>query len=117
LKNEIIIPIFNEEYEAIFCWGTPTDIQKVMKKHFYPESTIRLTMESSGRGACYYAENCPPIIAMPRKPETPTEIGTLAHEAVHAVLDILLKIGESRSCEEVIAHSVGAIVRKVMSKK
>jgi hypothetical protein len=116
MKNEIVIPILNEEYKVIFCWGEPADVQKVMKKWHYPEDRVKAS-EFSGRGVCFYAEDCHPIIAMPKKPEFPVEIGTLAHESVHAVLNILQKIGETGGCEEIIAHSVGAIVRKVMGTK
>jgi hypothetical protein len=112
--NKIAISVLNDEYKAIFCWGNPDEVQKVMKKYHYPEESLKLA-NFPGRGACFYCDGCPPIITMPKKPQTPTEIGTLAHEAVHAVLDILKKIGEDGGCEEVVAHSVGAIVRKVMS--
>jgi hypothetical protein len=116
MKNEILIPILNDEYKVVFCWGSPADVQKVMKKHHYPQDRVDAS-DFSGRGVCFYADDCHPIIAMPMKPEYPVEIGTLAHEAVHAVLNILRKIGEDGGCEEVVAHSVGAIVRKVMSTK
>jgi len=115
MKNEIVIPVLNDEYKVIFCWGNPAEVQKVMKKHHYPLYRVEAS-DFSGRGVCFYADGCYPIITMPNFPETPEEIGTLAHEAVHAVLDILIKI-EATECEEIIAHSVGAIVRKVMSTK
>lgn len=116
MKNEIVIPILNEEYKVIFCWGEPKDIEKVLKKWYHPPRDIESSFLSV-RGCCFYAEDCHPVIAMPSKPEYPVEIGTLAHEAVHAVLNILVKIGETGGCEEIVAHSVGAIVRKVMSTK
>lgn len=66
------------------------------------------------RGVCFHNEECHPVIGMLSFPKTPDEIGTIAHEAVHAVEDIFDKIGE-KTGEEIYAHCVGAIVRKVLS--
>lgn len=52
---------------------------------------------------------------MPKYPKIPEQIGTLAHEAVHACRNILDKIGENSS-EEILEHSVGAVVRTVLQK-
>ncbi|MFK5282576.1 hypothetical protein ACI3PL_23735, partial [Lacticaseibacillus paracasei] len=67
------------------------------------------------RGACFYRSMCHPLIAIRKKPETPQEIATLAHEAIHAVYDIVFnKIEEKTPDEEIICHSVAAILRKVL---
>lgn len=66
------------------------------------------------RGLTYYESDCHPVIALPRKPKTAEEFGTLAHEAVHAVNHVFDHIHEY-SRDEVFAHSVGAIVREALN--
>ncbi len=113
MKNSIVVPILNNEYKVIVCFGTPEQVKKVLHQwgHTAP---ISLGVENR-RGICYHTNGCHPIIALPRKPKTAQEIGTLAHEAVHAVGYIFQMI-EQNSAEEVYAHSVGAIVRTVLNK-
>ena len=110
--NTIEVPILNNEYKVIVCFGTPEHIEKVLKKYGH-----KLDTKSSiigNRGTCFYSskENHP-VIALPTFPKTPEQIGTLAHEAVHATEDIFIKIGQPPS-GELFAHSVGAIVRTVL---
>lgn len=112
--KEIIIPILNDEYKTVFTYGTPEEIKKVLKKYYYPMDQVH-EEHFEGRGVCFYHPGCYPIMAMPGFPKTAEEMGTLAHEAVHAVNDIFGKIGED-GCGEVFAHSVSAIVEKVLTE-
>lgn len=112
--KEIIIPILNDEYKVVVCFGKPKEIKKVLYSWGHKPADIVFDAENR-RGICYYTRGCHPVIALPRTPKTSTEIGSLTHEAVHAVSDIFRKI-EQDSAEEVFAHSVGAIVRTVLSK-
>lgn len=114
MKNEIVVPILNDEYKVIVCWGDPVQIKKVLKDWYYPEDDITSSLLNR-RGVCYYNPECHPVIALPDMPHNFEEIGTLAHEAVHAVEDIFRKIAEPPS-GELFAHSVGAIVRTVLKK-
>lgn len=113
MKNEIVIPILNDEYKVIVCWGTPKIIAKVLKSWHYPKEDVTSSLMDM-RGVCYYNPQCHPVIALPDKPKTAQQIGTLAHEAVHAIENIYQKISEVPS-GELFAHSVGAVVRKVLS--
>jgi len=111
-NKEIVVPILNDEYKVIVCWGDSKHIEKVLKSWEHkPDNTTSSLIDK--RGACFYSKDCHPVIALPRKPKTPEEIGTLAHEATHAVSNIFEKLDE-RNYDEVFAHSVGAIVRKVL---
>ncbi len=110
---EIIIPILNDEYKVIVVWGDIKYIQRKAKSwHHDTLSDEALDIESR-RGACLYKKDCHPIIILPRKPKTAQEIGTLSHEAVHAVEDIFKKVQEPLQ-GEIFAHSVGAVVRGVL---
>lgn len=111
-NGEVIIPILNDEYKVVVTFGTPERISKVLKSWGHDEHSTIGGVEDR-RGACFYTKGCHPIIAMPRKPKTPTEIGTLAHESVHAVEYIFQAI-QHDGVGEIFAHSVGAVVRGVL---
>lgn len=113
--KEIIIPIINNEYKVIVCWGNSKQIEKVLNDWGHKRDDTRSQL-TDRRGICFYAKDCHPIIALPHRPKTPAEIGTLAHEASHAVMNIFEKLGEESS-DEVFAHSVGAVVRETLKTK
>jgi hypothetical protein len=113
MLREIVIPILNNEYKVIFTWGKPEEIKKVIKSWHHNELATIGAIEDR-RGVTFHTYGCHPVIAMPRKPKTPTEIGTLAHEATHAVHYIYDMLGEEYRNSELFAHSVGAVVRGVL---
>ena len=112
--REIIVPIINNEYKVIVCWGNSKQIAKIVSSWKHPRLDVEKQLIDR-RGVCFYAKDCHPIIALPHAPKTPAEIGTLAHEATHAVRNVFEKIGEESS-DEVFAHSVGAVVRETLKK-
>ena len=108
------IPILNDEYKVIVCWGTPAKIRKVLLSWHHPIGELDSSLLNH-RGVCFYHKDCHPVIALPSYPRKPAEIATLAHEAVHAIDDIMQKINETPTRGELFAHSVGAIVRLTLS--
>ena len=111
--TEMVIPLLNNEYKVIVCFGGVKEIRKTLTSWHYP---IDFDIESdliNMRGRTYSKKGCHPVILLPKKPKTAEEIGTLAHEATHAVDWIFNSIGETHT-EEVYAHCVGAIVRGVL---
>lgn len=112
MKRTIKIPVLNNEYKVIFTYGSPEEVKKVLKRNYYPMEKIE-NDHFTGRGVCFHWNDVHPVIALPKIPETPEEISTLAHEAVHAIDDIFFKIGETKG-PEVYAHCVGAVVRAVL---
>lgn len=107
----IKVPILNDTYSAIVCYGSPAKIRKVLRRFSYPDSKREVLANLDGtRGVCFYRDGCHPVIAMPSKPKTRTEIATLSHEACHAVENIFRYIGQPLG-GELFSHSVGAIVR------
>lgn len=111
-NKEIVVPILNDEYKIIVCWGDSKYINKIVKSWKHERDDVNEQLLNR-QGVCFYAKECHPIIALPKKPKTSEEIGTLAHEAVHAVTNIFDKIEET-SNDEIFAHSVGAVVRGVL---
>ena len=108
------ICILNDEYKVVVVLGGEKEVRKCLSDYGYPKD---FDLELDGkRGMTYYSETCHPVIALPRMPKTAEEIGTLAHEAVHAVDDIMEHIREGAT-QEVFAHSVGAVVRGVLKWK
>jgi hypothetical protein len=104
----VIIPILNDEYKIVVCWGSEEYVCKVLKDNHYPEHEP-VDFENN-RGKLFAHSRCFPIIALKEEPNNETMIGTLAHEAFHAMDYIFHSIGEN-SLDEVFAHSIGAIVR------
>lgn len=106
-KKEIRVPILNDEYKVIVCWGNNQEINKVLKKYHQPERDAMEFM--SYRGKAFFHSHCYPVIALTEKPSL-KNVDSLAHEAVHAVEYIFTYIGE-QSRDELFAHSIGSIVR------
>lgn len=110
-NREIKIPVLNNEYYVIVIFGDSNVVGKCLKRNGFKDTNGDY---EGNRGLTYYESDCHPVIALPRKPKTAEEFGTLAHEAVHAVKDIFDHI-EEKSIDEVFAHSVGAIVREALN--
>ena len=108
------IYILNNEYKVIVFFGTIKKLKKVLRKFRYPKNIDVENMVANKRGVCFHSQNRHPVIAMPKKPETPAEYGTLAHESVHAIDFIFDAIGQYDR-GEAFAHSVGAVVRGALT--
>jgi hypothetical protein len=115
-KKYIEVPILNNQWKAIVCWGKPSEVIKVLKAWGYPKDEFQANCFDRNRGVCFMNPDCHPVIALPRKPRTAEEYGTLAHEAVHAVESIFESINQPIG-DELFAHSVGAIVRETLKQK
>jgi hypothetical protein len=111
--NRVRIPIINDQWAVVFCWGTPDDVADALDAWGYPDPKDNAAPCFDGHlGVTFHSPGCPPVIAMPCRPRSPQHISVLAHEAVHAVEDVFASIGEPRGTDsEIFAHSVGAVVR------
>jgi len=108
-----VVQVLNTEYKVVACWGSDKVLRQTLKDYHHNQSEENLERCEYSHGMCYWTEGCHPVIWLPRKPKTPSEIGTLAHEATHAVEFIFRFISEEHR-GEVYAHSIGAVVREVM---
>lgn len=70
------------------------------------------------RGCVFHREGYAPVIWLPRKPRTPVEHATLAHEAMHVTRFVMLWAGIALSddSEEVWTHTTGSIVKAVLTQ-
>lgn len=108
------IPILNNEYKVVVCWGSPKFIHTILNDYKHPRTIDEVNEQCKHTRGSFWHEKCRfGIISLPHKPKTPDEIGTLAHEATHAIENIFEVISEE-SRDEVFAHSVGAIVREAL---
>lgn len=64
------------------------------------------------RGRCFFRRGYVPVIWIPRKPKTPREHATLAHESLHAVFHLFewANLPLTRDTEEVMTHSMSHII-------
>lgn len=111
--NRVRIPVINDQWAVVFCWGDTDDVADALFAWGYPTpERVAAKCFDGHLGVTFHTEGCPPVIAMPCRPRSPQHIGVLAHEAVHAVEDVFAAIGEERGRDsEIFAHSVGAVVR------
>lgn len=109
--NEVSIPILNNEYKVIVCWGPISTTIKILNNWGYDD--VEPEMFANHRGITFTRRSCHPVIVLPKFPKSASEIATFTHETVHAVSDIFEKIGET-SRGEIFAHSVGAVVRQTL---
>jgi hypothetical protein len=105
------VPILNNEFRVVVVFGSPDDVKKVLNTYKYPNDAASAGDFNNSRGLTFTCSDCHPVIALPKAPRTPENLGTLAHEACHAVESIFRHIGQPVG-NEVFAHSVGAVVRE-----
>lgn len=69
------------------------------------------------RGCVFSKPGYVPVLWIPRKPKTPREHATLAHEALHCVYHLFewAAIPMSRDTEEVVTHSMAHIINEILS--
>ena len=70
------------------------------------------------RGKCFFRSGYVPVVWIPRKPKTPREHATLAHECLHAVFHLFewSALPISRDTEEVMTHSMAHLVNNILEK-
>lgn len=113
MKSYIEIPILNNEYKVIVCFGDEVLVCKVLARWHHNLKDVEEKLLGN-RGICLLNPECHPVIALPSIPKTAEQIGTLAHEACHAVEHIFTYLGQPLN-GELFAHSVGAVVRESLS--
>lgn len=106
-KHEIIVPILNDDYYVIVAIGNAKHCRMVAKKHKQKLGPIK---DGSARGWAFHRRSGHPLIWLLKPPITAQYVGTLSHEAVHAITYIWAATADDTS-SEAFAHSVGEIGR------
>jgi hypothetical protein len=115
-KLKIIdVPILNDTYKVYVYIGDRKLAN--IKISNYLKEPYKEWIQSNNRGKSIYFDNIHPVIWIDGRLDYMTGIGTLSHEAVHAVSSIMEYLAmdcRDLSGNEFLAHSVGAIVRKTL---
>ena len=116
MPKTLIVPILNHEYKVVVCWGDLKHLKKTLLDHHYNPDHITTTFlkeqTENRRGVTFREFRCYPTIWINADLSVYDSLGTLAHEAVHAVDFIFQAVDEDMIHSEIFAHSVGAIVRE-----
>lgn len=116
--KSVTVPILNHEYKVVVCWGDLKHLRKTLIDHYYEPDNVTKTMlekeTEKRRGVTFREHRCYPTIWLNADMGATESIGTLAHEAVHAVDFIFEALDENMYHSEIFAHSVGAIVRETV---
>lgn len=120
MSKSVTVPILNHEYKVVVCWGDTKHLRKNLLDHHYdPDHVTKSFIEEQTekrRGVTIREYRCYPTIWVDADLPAPEAIGTLAHEAVHAVDFVMEALEENIYHSEIFAHSVGAIVREAVDK-
>jgi Zn-dependent peptidase ImmA (M78 family) len=118
MAKSVTVPVLNHEYKVVVCWGDLKCLRKVMIDHHYDEDYHHKSYiedeTTNRRGVTFKQSRCYPVIWINASLSPEEAIGTLSHEAVHAVAYIFNDIDETLHHSEIYAHSVGAIVRETL---
>lgn len=117
--KSVIVPIINHEYKVVVCWGNLAQLRKELLDHYYnPDHVTKsfLKEQTDGRRGVTFREfRCYSVIWIDASLPVHECLGTLAHEAVHAVDYTFQAIQEEDyASSEFFAHSVGAVVRETL---
>ena len=116
MPKTLIVPILNHEYKVVVCWGDLKHLHKTLLDHHYNPDHVTKTFlkeqTEERRGVTFREHRCYPIIWINSDLPATDALGTLSHEAVHAVDFTFQAIDEDLIHSEIFAHSVGAIVRE-----
>lgn len=118
MVKSVTVPILNHEYKVVICWGDLKYLRKTLLDHYYNQDNVTMTMlereTENRRGVTFREHRCYPTIWLDADISAVDTMGTLAHEAVHAVDFIFQAVDEDMIHSEIFAHSVGAIVRETV---
>jgi hypothetical protein len=106
--------LYDHEFVCL-VGGTP---EKVINYVVHQLGLGDWTSPEGMRGMTYIRVGKVPIMWLPGKPTTPTEIGTLAHEIVHILTAILVGKGIrlTPDSDEAFAYPMGYAVRRVLEQ-
>jgi Zn-dependent peptidase ImmA (M78 family) len=114
--TEVYIRMGLFEYTVVAVIGNGKNLSKYRDWKFDEKGSEIETNDS--QGLCLYKRGYIPIIWIPRKPKTPREYATLAHECGHAVKHLFNWAGmqHSEDNDEVYTHSLSHLITNVLEQ-
>jgi hypothetical protein len=112
--KHFIVPILNDEYKVLVYIGDKEKTTKAICKYLEDDS---FTFETTARGKTFWKRGFHPCIWVDGTKDFKSATATLAHEAIHAVTYIMDYLGMDsmdKTGDELLAHSVAAVMRKCL---
>lgn len=114
ILKTFVVPILNDEYKIYVYIGDMDLANKKISKYFGDTHDL---IEPNNRGKSIYQRGLHPVIFVDGNLDYIQATATLAHEAIHAVTNIIDYINMNMSdwsTNEILAHSVSAVIRKCL---
>ncbi len=113
--QRFVVQTHAEACIVIIAWGEDKHIKDALFAWDYPEDTDGAWDEGNA-GITFSRPGRHPLIALRKPPKTPSEIGTLVHEAVHAAMSFFqhVKTNVNEETEELFCLHVDCIVRQAL---
>lgn len=105
------------DYTVIVIVGPFENVEKYVRWKYEDPTGSELNLSGRSRGLCFLRRGWVPIIWLPHRPKSPADLGTLAHEAMHAVRFMLVDHVEmplTRDTDEAFCHAIGHLVAKTL---
>ena|SRR3990167_8016815 len=119
--KEIRIEMGLFDFDVVCVIGDYKNLGKYIQWKFEDDSfdPEDFDMKYECRGKCCFKKGYVPVIWIPKKPRTPREYATLAHEALHAVYHLFdwANLPMTRDTEEVMTHSMAHIINNILEDK
>lgn len=112
--KSFIVPILNTEYKVYVYIGDKVRANKEICKYIEEKGEF---IEDSNRGKTVFRRGYHPCIWIDGTLDHRTGTATIAHEAIHAVAHIMNYLGmdvRDNTGDELLAHSVAAVLKKVL---
>ena len=111
--KEITIDFGTFDYAATCIVGPWAGVQKYVRWKLDDPTT---DVGSVSRGKFFHRDGYSPIIWIPRRPRTPEEYGTLSHECMHLIREVMGWAGVVLTYEtdEAYCHAMGHAVRTIL---
>ena len=115
--KEFEVSILNDSYKVYVYLGDKNKSERAIQKYLGIKDEL---FSEENRGRCVYKRKFHPCIWIDSSLPYQEAVGTLAHEAIHAVSDVMDYLemdARDTSGNEFLAHSVAAIIRKYLKVK
>ena len=115
--NELRIKFGLFDYTAIVIIGDKANLRRYLRWKFEDDDFV-LGYNRHTRGLVVGRQGYCPIMWLPKRPRTCTEIATVAHECVHVMMHLFSWAGMSvtEDTEEIMAHGVAYMTRMILVK-
>lgn len=115
--KKFIVPILNEEYSVYVYVGDRLKANEEICEYIKDKADF---IEPENRGRSIYRRGYHPCIWIDGTLDYRMSVATLAHESIHGVTEIMCYLGmdlNDQTGNELLAHSVAAIIRKCLWNK